>query len=367
MAINAVGNFDNKSFNGIAFAAYMEKLPKTRKDNMIKSGVLVGSPEIRAMFSNQTGSAYGVIPFKGNIGGKSLNYDGQTNITAESTKTATQGVVVIGRAKAWTEKDFSYDVTSKVDFLGNVAQQISEYWDEENQRILGCILKGIFKMTGTKSTEFVNTHTLDLTAGGYSVLAEEDAPKAKTTTKSVVNDKVDATTINLAMQKACGQNKSKFSLIIMHSVVATNLENLNLLEFLKYTDSNGIQSKLNVAQYNGSLVIIDDSITLEDTDKYAMYLFGKGAIAFEDVGAKVPYEMDRDAKTNGGEDTLITRERIVFAPFGISYTNTNQASLSPTDAELEDGANWKVIGDDNPNQETFDIGQILIAKIVSKG
>lgn len=366
MAINAVGNFDNKSFNGVAFGAYIDRLPKTRKDNMMKSNVLVGSPEIRAMFSNQTGSAYGVIPFKGNIGGKSLNYDGKTNITAESTKTATQGVVVIGRAKAWTEKDFSYDVTSKVDFLGNVAQQISEYWDEENQRILGSILKGIFKMTGTESTKFVNTHTVDLTASGFALLSEEDTPKPKSA-KSVVNDKVDATTINMAMQKACGQNKGKFSLIIMNSAVATNLENLNLLEYLKYTDSNGIQSKLNIAQYNGSLVIIDDSITVEDSDKYVTYLFGKGAIAFEDVGAKVPYEMDRDAKTNGGEDTLITRERIVFAPFGISYTNTNQASLSPTDTELENGTNWKIIGDDNPNQEPIDITQIPIARIVSKG
>lgn len=35
----------------------------------------------------------------------------------------------------------------------------------------------------------------------------------------------------------------------------------------------------------------------------------KALAGFEDVGAKVPYEMVRDAKLHGGEDTLISRKR----------------------------------------------------------
>ena len=38
-------------------------------------------------------------------------------IPASSTKTYEQGVVVIGRAKAWTEKDFSYDLSMSVEEL----------------------------------------------------------------------------------------------------------------------------------------------------------------------------------------------------------------------------------------------------------
>ena len=53
--------------------------------------------------------------------------------------------------------------------------------------------------------------------------------------------------------------------------------------------------------------------------------------------------MDRDPATNGGQDTLYTRQRKVFSPFGVSYEKASQASLSPTDAELADGGNWCLV------------------------
>ncbi len=63
--------------------------------------------------------------------------------------------------------------------------------------------------------------------------------------------------------------------------------------------------------------------------KYTTYIMGAGAFTFEDIGAKVPVEMDRDPAKNGGEDTLYVRQRKVFAPFGISYEKKSQASNSP--------------------------------------
>ena len=46
----------------------------------------------------------------------------------------------------------------------------------------------------------------------------------------------------------------------MHSQVATNLENLNLLAYLKYTDANGIQRDLSLGTWNGKVVLVDDSM-----------------------------------------------------------------------------------------------------------
>ena len=343
-----MAKFNHITFNGEAFGQYVERLPKIKRIELIKSGVLRGNDNIRGAFSSQTGTAYAVIPFFGNIGGAALNYDGKTDITPERTKTSDQGVVVVGRSKAWIEDDFSYDITGGVDFMGNVANQVSEYWDEVDQLTLVAILEGIFKMTGTASAKFVENHTLDLTLG-----------------KST--GKMDATTLNTAIQKACGSNKNAFSLAIMHSSVATNLENLNLLEYMKYTDASGIQRDLTIGTLNGKTVIIDDSCTFDGTDKYTTYVLGKGSFYFENIGAKVPYEMNRDPKTNGGETTLYTRQRKCFAPFGISYTKASQASLSPTDSELKDGANWKLIGDDDANSETIDDKTIPIARIITKG
>jgi hypothetical protein len=314
--------FDAKSFNPEAFKYIADRIPRTRLNEIRKSKVLAGNPDIRAVFTTQDGTGYARIAMRGLLDGDAVNYDGQTDITATSTKTFEQGVVVIGRAKAWMEKDFSFDITGGQDFMNNVAQQVVDYWQDIDQDTLLAILKGVFAMTSTKGAEFVTKHTFEV-----------DGP-------------MEATTLNSATAQACGDRKKKFAMIFMHSVPATNLENLNLLTALKYTDKDGITRDLTLYSWNGKLVVVDDGMPTEvsgDDTIYTSYVLGEGTISFEDIGAKVPYEMNRDPKTNGGQDTLYTRQRKVFAPFGISYEKKSQATLSPTDTELANGANWDLV------------------------
>ncbi len=343
-----MGEFNHKSFNQVAFGKYIENLPNVKKNELIKSAVLKPNAEIKRAFSSQGGTGYAILPMYGRIGGEALNYDGKTDIVPNATKTFERGVVVVGRANAWLEDDFSEDITGGVSFMSNVAKQVNEYFDEIDQKTLLAILKGIFSMTGGKNQNFVDNHTYDISA--------------------LENPKIDVTTLNTAIQKACGDNKTKFSIVIMHSVVATNLENLNLLNYLKYTDKNGIQRDLGLATLNGKIVLIDDSMPVEDDGekKYTTYILGKGAIDFENIGAKVPYEINRDPKTNGGQDTLYARTRKCFAPFGISYIKKHQSSLSPTDAELENGGNWSLVKDVE-NGAFIEDKAIPIARIISKG
>ena len=385
--------FDSKSFNPVAFGKYVERIPSTKQNELIKSRVLKPNAEIRAAFSSQTGTAYATIPMTGRIGGKPLNYDGQTDMTANSTTTFERGVIVVGRMNSWVEKDFSYDITGGMDFMDNVAQQIAEYWDGVDQDTLLAIIKGIFSMTGAKNLEFVNGHTY------------------------TTNGAMTATTLNSACNQACGANKKKFSIVFMHSDTSTALENLNLIERLKYTDKNGIQRDLELGTWNGKLVVVDDDMPTEEgyfdaasTDEgalkivadsatptsgeiklgavtpyfgsktlaandyvikgtqYTTYVFGDGAIDYENIGAKVPYAMSRDEKTNGGEDTLYSRQRKVFAPYGISYTRKSQASLSPTDEELANGTNWELVHNgESSKKEYIDHKAIPIARIISRG
>lgn len=360
--------FDSKSFNPVAFGSYVDRIPTTKRTELVKSRVLTGNPQIKAAFSSQTGTAFATIPMKGRISGVPLNFDGQTNITSQKTTTFERGVVVIGRAQSWTELDFSTAITGGVNFMDNVAQQVAEYWDGVDQDTLLTILKGIFSMTGAKNLEFVNGHTLDITA--VTGTDKDGNPLSK----------AGPATLNSAIQKACGDNKAAFSLAIMHSVVATNLENLNLLSYLKETDSKGIQRDLALATWNGRIVLIDDSMPVEEVPesaqdagdgytKYTTYIFGNGAFDYENIGAPVPYEMSRDAATNGGQDTLYSRQRKVFAPYGISYTRKTQASLSPTDAELSNGGNWSLVhnGEASSKAEYIDHKAIPIARIISRG
>lgn len=346
----ANNKFNSKSFNAEAFGKYVERIPTTKKNELLKSGVLKNSLNISDAFSSQSGAFYARLPLFGRLGGEALNYDGQTDITAEKTNSFERGVIVVGRANAWTEMDFSYDITSKTDFMDNIAEQISEYWAEVDQNTILKILEGIFNMKGKENLEFVNQHTYDIT-------------------EKAVNT-VDATSLNNAIQNACGDNKSKFSIAIMNSAVATNLENLQVLNYFKFNDEKGVQRDISLAAWNGRVVFIDDSMPKEHVDegdynKYTTYILGEGAFDYADIGAKVPFEMSRDPKKNGGEDTLYSRQRKVFAPFGISYEKVKQESLSPTDKELADGDNWTLVKD---NEGSFiDHKAIPIARIISRG
>ena len=357
--------FDAKSFNEEAFGRYMASVPDTKLNKLLESGAITGNKELKDLFSGQTNSHYGRIPYYGNLDQTEPdNYDGMTDITADSTVTYEQGVFVYGRAKAWTEKDFSYDITSGVDFMANIRAKIQKYWYNVDQDTLLAILKGIFAMTGTKNIEFVEGHTNDISAN-----ADETGV-------------MSPTTLNTSIQKACGDNKNIFTLAIMHSAVATNLENMNVLTYLKYTDANGMQRDLGMATWNGRLVIIDDSMPTEFVKattgenatpaytKYTTYVLGDGAINLEDIGAKVPYEMARDPKSNGGVDTLYTRKRKAVAVPGLSYEKKAQASLSPTKEELSNGTNWALINDGNETASKvkyIDHKSIGIARIISRG
>lgn len=350
------GIFDSKNFNAEVFGAYVDKTPNLNRNELLKSRAIKSRQDIAGMFTDQVGGNYAVVPIFGRIGGDALNYDGSTDITASSSKTYTQGRIVVGRAKGWVEKDFSYDITGGVDFLAQAAGQVGEYWDDIDQKTLLSTLAGIFSMTGAKNLEFVNGHTYDISenADGTGIFG--------------------ATTLNTAMQKALGDNKAKFSLAIMHSAVATSLENLQLLDYMKYTDASGITRNLALATLNGRTVLIDDGMPVESVDateiteaytKYTTYVLGEGAIEYTNCGAKVPYETDRDPKVNGGQDTLYSRQRKIFAPYGISWTDSS--IVSPTNAQLETGSKWSLANSNESTKEYFPHKAIPIARIITRG
>ena len=449
--------FDAKNFNAEVFQKYMDRIPNVKLNELIRSRAIRQRPDLAAAMSDQTGGNYITTPMTGLISGQApVNYDGATNISTHSTDTYTHSRVVVGRANGWKERDFSYDITGGEDFMENIAEQISEYWDEIDQATLVSILKGVFSMSDVAGAAFVNSHTYDVTS--------------KTNSENVVGA-MDGTTLNTAMQKACGDHKSRFSMAIMHSMVATNLENMKLLTYLKYNDAEGLSRDLAIGTLNGRLVMVDDSMPVQQVEKtagvytvtvggtivatdkftvggvevtagsttastvastiatalnadddfsavytaaatsggsltvtenskhygagapavstdsaagtigvvtttaavvntqYTTYVFGDGAIEFTNCGAKVPYEMDRNPATNGGEDILYSRQRKCFAPYGISFTKSSMSSLSPTNTELEMGVNWELVnnGLTSTAKKYIDGKAIPIAQIISLG
>lgn len=397
-----MAKFDSKSFNPQAFGAYVKRIPNVTKNELAKSGAVGSNEQARTALANQTGSLYARIPYFGRIGGStSQNNDGATDITSNGTTTYEQGFVVASRMDSWTERSFSKNITAGTDFMDNVAAQIADYKLEVRQTMLLAILKGVYAMTTTgtgvaakAAKDFVDKHTYDITGK-----TGEDA-------------KVASATLNKAIQQACGDNKNIFKLVIMHSEVATSLENMKLLKYMTQTDADGIERELALATWNGRTVLIDDNmpvangfftavssdegalkvvasgaidgeINLADVkkgdfypsavaandyvvagDKYTTYTLGDGAIILDDIGDEVPFEMSRDAKTNGGQDTLYVRDRYICGVDGISFEKPATITASASNSDLETGTNWNIIND---GTKAIPHKAIAIAKIVSKG
>ena len=349
--------FRDKIFNEEVFETYRKTLPSTKENSLIKNGLFTNVNKYKAKMAEQTGGYAVLEPIKGRLGGTPVNYDGNTNIPKGSERdTFYQRKICYGRAKAWGEYDFASDITG-TNFKAE-ASEVNEYWDEERQSTVLSILEGIFGMTGGVNGQFVTKHTYDITAN--------------------TNPNLSADSLNRAAQKALGDKKSKLDVIFMHSAVSTNLEGLNLIDFLKYTDAQGIQRDLTIGTFNGRLVIVDDEMPTTEVEEssegagdgytaYTSYVFQKGFFEYENIGAEVPSEIARDAYDKGGKTDLITRVREMIVPTYISYKGTG--TVSPENTDFATGSNWELANNDKTgaNKVYVDDKLIPVARVISRG
>jgi hypothetical protein len=321
-------------FNEELFSYNWKNAPDPVGTALVNSGAVVVNGEIATQISQ--GSNIYTVPFYNVIGGEEQNYDGATDIVPTETDGGYQSGIVYGRAKAWTARDFVGDY-HKADPMAAIASQVQTYWSKQRQaRIIG-ILTAIFGVTaGTDqySKDWASNHSTTLTTA------------------------LDETSINDACVKACGDLATgNFGLAIMHSTVAKNLANKELLEYRKYTDPSGIQRQLNIADINGLTVVISDQVP-STAKTYTTYVLGNGAIQFAQATVQHPVEADRNPYKNGGEEVLITRLRETLLPNGFTYTAETADGQSPTNTELFKSAKYKPI---------FDPKCIAMAQIVSAG
>lgn len=344
--------FRGKIYNDNVFEKYLKTLPSTKENGLINSAIFKTVSKYGAKLSEQTGGYFITEPIKGRIGGDPVNYDGATNIVSNERDTYYQTKIAIGRANAWGEDDFTQDITG-TNFMAE-AQEVKDYWDGIKQGLALSMLKGIFAMTDSTNDNFVTKHTYE------------------------VEGNLNADDCNKASQKALGDKKANLKVMIMHSAVSTNLEGLQLINFLKYTDKDGIERDLTIGQYNGKLVIVDDDMPTEDVPessdsagdgytKYTTYMFSEGFFEFEQVGVKTPTELARNATERGGHTDLISRVRYVIVPQYISYKA--KTAVSPTNAQLETGSNWEVAnnGESGGSKKFVDTKLIPVVRIISRG
>jgi hypothetical protein len=144
-----------------------------------------------------------------------------------------------------------------------------------------------------------------------------------------------------------GDRGDRLTAVAMHSGTEAALRKLDLIDFVP--DSEG---KAQIRTFQGRRVVVDDNLPTRagttDGTVYTTYLFGPGAFAKGaapldgtplqgGIGTE-GVEFYRDALASDSD--LINRRRYILHPRGVRFTSSSVAGDSPTNAELEMGANW---------------------------
>jgi hypothetical protein len=252
------------------------------------------------------------------------------NITASKMRAIRQY-----RTRGWSDADLVAELAGS-DPMVRIASRAGAYWARQFQLTLVATLKGVFAdNVANDSGDMVNDITGE-TGADAMISAESVLDTAQT----------------------MGDASSQLKLLLMHSVVYTNLAKQNLIDFVPNSDG-----KVRFPTYLGYPVIVDDGVqkdTSGDDIHYWTYLLGSGVIGFGESPPAVPVETIRiPAQGNGaGVEQLWTRRQYVMHPYGFDWLDASVASDFPTNAEIAAAANW--------NRVYVERKQIAVAALKSK-
>ena len=214
-------------FDEEIFAMYLENEPDLVTNAFLSSGAMVEDGYIASLIAN--GSNLYTIPFYGALADEDdENYDGKTDITLDTMGAAYQTGVVYGRAHGWYADDFVADFTV-ANPLAAIAARVAKYW--QNKRYARTI--GI--VDAVLGVSAMSSHV-------------------------ITKNELTPTLLSDVTQEIWGDHKGDVSLAIMHSAVAQSFEDMERVEYLKYTDPNGVTRSLNIFTVNGLTTIIDDGV-----------------------------------------------------------------------------------------------------------
>jgi len=272
-----------------------------------------------------------------NVGGREVkmpfwkDLSGARQILSDSAQLAVSKITsdqdiarIHNDGNAWSVNHLA-TVVSGDDPLQAIVDLVADYWARTDEGILVSCLKGVFaaaSMAGNK-----------LAIGAESIATTTNATRLNGATF------VDATA-------KLGDRGDRLTSIGMHSGVEAALRKLDLIDFIP--DSEG---KSQIRTFQGRRVVVDDNIPVRagttDGLVYTSYLFGPGA--FGKGSARLHAKaLEGGFGTEGVEvarlpldsDTvLINRRRYILHPRGVKFTSASVAGDSPTNVELENGAN----------------------------
>lgn len=312
------------------------------KSRFIRAGVVASDPVIAAKCAAMTGKTV-ELPFFNALGGtdildEEVMEEGQEP-AIDKIDMATDEAVKTIRIKAWGATDLS-GILSASDPLAVIKSSIAEWKIRASERKLFATLDGIFGLDGMSGL------VLDLTKN----TTEEDQFLGKHT-------------FGRAAQ-LLGERKLDLSCIVCHSEVEQYLQELDTDQRLFVPSQVGAT----LPSYGGRQLITDDLCKANQsktvkvgttdtpvTDVAEIYLFGKGAIAYNECPGPKAFEAGRDILKS--QDYVVTRSSDIMhvrgvkwvgasyasATYGGSGTNKDKQPNTPRNADLKVAANWSVV------------------------
>lgn len=194
-----------------------------------------------------------------------------------------------------------------------IADLFAAYWQRQYQRILLCVLDGIFAASNMSDKV-------------HDITGEE-------------NNLINGKTFLDAVQRM-GDAKDLLTAVMMHSAVENYLAKNDLIEFKEES-----QGKVRLPYFMNKRVIVDDNMPFDqETGVGVAYLFGEGAIAWGNGSHEriLQTEVVRDGLSLAGEDVLVNRRILIMHPRGVRWTETDVTAPGqfPTMQDLQKGSNW---------------------------
>ena len=228
-------------------------------------------------------------------------------------------------ANAWSVNDLA-KILSGADPMGALVALVGDYWIRMDQGLIVSSLKGMFASASM--------------VGNKLAIASETVAGQSGSTRLNGSTFVDATV-------KLGDRGSRLTAIAMHSATEASLRKLDLIDYVP--ESEG---KPEIAVFQGRRVIVDDGLPTRagttDGLVYTSFLFGPGAFAKGAaplsgeplLGGHGTEGVEWARAALDSDTNFINRRRFILHPRGVKFNSAAVAGTSPTNAELENGANW---------------------------
>ena len=286
-------------------------------------GIVEHAPEFDALASG--GGREVNMPFWKDLAtGRQILSD-SAPLTVNKITTGQDVARIQNDANAWSVNDLA-GILAGADPMQAIADLVGNHWARVDAGMIVSCLKGMFAAASM--------------AGNLLAIASE----------TIAGQSASTRLNGLTFIDAClklGDRADRLTAVAMHSATEAALRKLDLIDFIP--DSEG---KAQIRIFQGRRVIVDDHMPVRagttDGQVYTTFLFGPGAFAkgAASLGAEPVeggigtkgVELQRDGLAS--DSSLINRRRYLLHPRGVKFTSASVAGNSPTNAELELGANW---------------------------